>query len=187
MSDLPAAKMTTEDLMIQGDHLQKMLNFCGAMVQSGMLPKQINNPQKALVVMLKTRELGMSPMYAFSNMYVIGGKAEISAAGMEGLVRKHGVNVQIQSWDDEGCSLIFVRDDEEHGPFSFGKKDAQRAGLLSNDMYRSRCRRACRCPKGRWSVDGPLRLPSNASASTWRMRIWGPRACILLTSYSSQR
>jgi hypothetical protein len=59
----------------------------GAMaIKSGFLPTSINTPEKAVIIILKGRELGIPPMQAFSSIAVVNGKPTMSAELMLSLI-----------------------------------------------------------------------------------------------------
>ena len=131
-----ATRMSNEDLMLSGgDQIDQMLALGEKLVKSGLLPDGINTPEKALVILLKGRELQLEPMYALENIHVIKGKPVLSAACMQGVAQKHGVVIETVKWNTEGCALRFTSPDGEKSEvFTFTMSDAKRAGIAGH-MY----------------------------------------------------
>ena len=117
-------------------NLKQALGWCTSVVQSGMLPKHIDTPPKALVVLMKGKELGLSPMVALSSIYVVGGKSEIPGVIMEHLLRRGRVDIEVVEWNDQGCKLLLHREGFTSFPSEFNKAMAERAGLFSNQNYK---------------------------------------------------
>ncbi len=57
---------------------KRNLEVAEAMVKTGLLPKEINTPQKALLVMQTGHEIGLKPMEALRNIYVVGNKTALA-------------------------------------------------------------------------------------------------------------
>jgi hypothetical protein len=85
-----------------------------------------------LSIMLFAREIGMSPMTAISGgIYFVKGKFEISARGMNMLIRQKGHQIKIIESTDTLCKIWSKRKDtgEEHNA-SYHIEEASRAGLI---------------------------------------------------------
>lgn len=119
-------------------------------VKSGLLPKAINTPEAAIIVMLKGRELGLPPMQALNSIVVIQGKPTISAEGMAALIfRDHGDNaLRFTETSATKATVRYQRKSwKEPQEFSFTMEDAKRAGVTNNPtwnkypaaMLRARC------------------------------------------------
>lgn len=118
-------------------------------VSSGFLPSSVNTPEKAVIIALKGRELGIPMMQAYSSIHVISGKPSASAELMMALIYKNcpGAIVNYINNDNESCEIEAIRPGGKPALFSFSMSDAKDAGLLSNPtwkkypraMLRSRC------------------------------------------------
>lgn len=62
-----------------------------ALVKSGLLPKAVDTPEKALVIMQKGVEVGFPPMASFEMIFVIDGKPSLMSAAMQTLLHRGGV------------------------------------------------------------------------------------------------
>jgi hypothetical protein len=61
---------------------EEAVRFAAIAHKSGLLPKAVDTPEKATVILLKGLELGFSPMQSFAVVNVIQGKAEVAAEGL---------------------------------------------------------------------------------------------------------
>lgn len=128
---------------------KKMIESSEMLVQSGMLPKDINSRGKAMAIMMKGHELGIPPMQAFSQISVIQGKPTISPELMLALIMRRFPETVIdyEQLDNEGCVMIVTRAPSKPQKFSFTMQDAINARLTNKDnwkkyaraMLRSRC------------------------------------------------
>jgi hypothetical protein len=135
--------------MPTAQELQTMKELGAMAVKSGFLPASINTPEKAVIIMLKGRELGLAPMHAFSSISVINGKPTMSAELMLGLIYRnvpHAV-VDFIETNEKGCTIEAQRPGGQRTRFTFNVDDAKRANLLGKGpwqtypaaMYRARC------------------------------------------------
>ncbi len=129
------------------DTLSKM---AGALVQSRLLPQEVDTWQKAAVIIQKGHELGVPPMAALSGIAVIKGKPTCSAELLRALIqRDHGDNaIRFTVTTAETCTATYKRrgwtTPEAH---TYTMEDAKRAGITTTptwtkypaDMLRARC------------------------------------------------
>lgn len=120
------------DLMFNPEVQQSALKFCQSAIQTGLLPKHIDTPAKALVILAKGAEIGMGPMESLSNINVIQGKPELSAIAMSSQLLKGGVSIETVKINDDGCALKLTRT-VNGATYSitamFSRADAERAQL----------------------------------------------------------
>lgn len=108
------------------------------LVRSGLLPKTINTPEKAIVIMQKGKELGIPPMHAFSHIHIIDGKPTMSAELMLTMIVKNCPDARIAYLqnDGEACRLEASRKAMGKSTFGFSRADANQAGLMNKDNWR---------------------------------------------------
>lgn len=119
------------------------------LVKTGFLPPTIKNPEQAVAIMMKGRELGVPPMYALSNIAVISGKPACTAELMLALLyRDHGDGaLQVTETTATRCVAAYKRRTwAAPRSLAFTIEDAQRAGLQGGNwskypaaMLRARC------------------------------------------------
>jgi len=106
-----------------------MSDMAKTLISSGMLPQNIDTPQKALAVMLKGRELGIPAMQSFTHVYVIEGKPACSSELMLALMARGGVTWE---WINDGrgkdktASIKFSRKDFPDFVSTFSFQDAEK-------------------------------------------------------------
>jgi hypothetical protein len=129
----PDASMTPASLRVMMEAAQRY-------VASGLLPGEINTPQKALLVMTMGRELGVPATYALRNIHVIKGKAVSSAELMLALVRRvYGPgSIRVAKTTNDACTVQY-REQGWDGisEFTFTIEDAKQAGLLGNPTWKN--------------------------------------------------
>lgn len=117
-----------------------MLDMAGALVASGLLPSHVKTREAAVAIMLKGKELGVPPMYAFSNIAVINGKPTAQAELMLALIyRDHGddaIHITVST-----ATICTVSAKRRGWPgrrsMSFTIEEAEAAGLFRNPVWKT--------------------------------------------------
>lgn len=125
---------------IVGNTLGSAKQFCEMVLSSGLLPNAVNSPQKALVILLKGKELGLDPMVALAELYVVNGKPGISSAMMMALALRRGIRFKWLTEPDREAQeaiLEITRPDGASHIERFTIEEASRAGLAQRDTWRS--------------------------------------------------
>lgn len=118
----------------------QMLKEMGSMaVKSGLLPVAVNTSEKAVIIILKGRELGLAPMLALSHISVINGKPCMSAELMLSMIYKNVPRavINIVSTTDSECVIMAQRPGGAPTEFAFRKSDAEKAQLLGKGPWKS--------------------------------------------------
>jgi hypothetical protein len=100
---------------------------------TGFFPKAIDTPQKAMLIMLKGRELGIPPLQAIEDLMVVDGKVTQSGKLMLARIYQRYPEAQIFAdvKTDTQCAVIASRSKgSKSEAFSFSLDDAKKAGLL---------------------------------------------------------
>ena len=111
------------------------------LVKSGLLPKGIDTPEKALVALQWGAELGLTPMVAVNNIAVINNKPTLSADIMHAIVRRNPEDEGIDWIECSGqkAKCIIKRrlnsNTVEKYTGEFSMEDAKNAGLLVKDNW----------------------------------------------------
>jgi len=127
-------------LAMPDNHWSRIKELATTSFKSGLLPKAIDNEQKALVIALKGYAMNLDPMFALDRMYVIGNKACVDGQGMLAIVYSRCPGAQINFLtpaDDQAkeCTLEMIRPGKKPQTFKFTMEDAKRAGLLNNPSW----------------------------------------------------
>jgi hypothetical protein len=114
-----------------------LLQMADAIVKSGLAPASINTAQKALIIMLKARELGVPPMQALSTIHVVDGKPTLAADLMVGLLRREGHKVWVTETSTAKCAMRGHRRGEpEHTvEVTFTEDDAKKSGKWGSGTW----------------------------------------------------
>jgi hypothetical protein len=127
------------ELQISGMSWEVMKEQAKILVASGLLPQSIKTAEAAVAIMLMGKELGMGPMMSFQGIDFIRGVLAIRPKTKVALARKSGLVAKfIIKETEDSCEVTMVRKDDGSSFTSvFTMKDAQRAGLLGKDNWRS--------------------------------------------------
>jgi hypothetical protein len=94
--------------LVTQDQLTAMLAMADRIVKSGLAPKGIDSAEKALVVILRGRELGMGVMQSLQDMYVVAGKISMVTGSMASRYLDAGHRYFILEKTAERCSVKFM-------------------------------------------------------------------------------
>jgi len=127
------------ELQISGLSWDVMKEQANILVKSGLLPVSIKSAEAAIAIMLMGKELGMGPMMSFQGIDFIRGVLAIRPKTKVALARKSGLIAKfIIKETEDSCEVTMTRkDDGSSFTSTFTMKDAQRAGLLGKDNWRS--------------------------------------------------
>lgn len=96
----------------------------------------VKNAAQAVVKILRGQELGIPPVTALEQVYVISGKTALGASLIASKIKASGkYNYKIKRLDDSGCELIFYENGKEVGTSVFAFEDAKKAGLTSRETW----------------------------------------------------
>lgn len=128
-------ELQTQDLLRLPtmQQLEALMRYGNLLVKSGLLPYSVNTPEKAIVIILKGRELGLPPMLALSQIVIINGKPAMQSELMLSLVYSKMPNAQIDfiRSDDKGCVIEAARNGTaKKMEIKFLNEDAIRAKLF---------------------------------------------------------
>jgi hypothetical protein len=110
-----------------------MIDMAQRFHKARMFP-QLQSPEAFLVVMQKGKELGLPPVMALSNIYLISGKPGLMADAVRALIiRHHGGDALYTVESSEArCEISYKRRDWQHRePCVYTIEDAKRARLIT--------------------------------------------------------
>lgn len=132
--------LTKPDASMDEMTLRVMMAAADRYVKSGLLPAEVNTPQKALVIMTAGRELGVPATYALRNIHVVKGKPVCSAELMLALVRRsYGPGaMRVGKTSNTACTVQY-REQGWDGisEYTFTIEDAKQAGVASGNSWRN--------------------------------------------------
>ncbi len=132
--------LSRPDPTLTEDGLRLMMAAAKRYVDSGLLPAEVNTPQKALVIMKAGRELGIPDTYALRNIHVVKGKPSCSSELLLALVRRtYGPGaIRVGKTSNTACTVQY-REQGWDGisEYTFTIEDAKQAGVASSNTWRS--------------------------------------------------
>jgi len=110
-----------------------------AICNTQMVPKHFQSkPDECAAAMLYGASLGLDPMQAVKNIYVVHGTAGLYARAMVALVQRHGHEVWTVNTSDDQVTVAARRKGSEHVETStWTYARAERAGYVSNAKYKT--------------------------------------------------
>lgn len=122
--------------------LEGMLRQAELFVKSGFFPKHVDTKEKALVIMMKGRELGLPFTESLSKISVIQGVATTKVETLLGLARRTG---QMEDFKQrffpnevspQYCEVTIKRKGQSPHTCRFGDEEIKAMGLEGRDNYR---------------------------------------------------
>lgn len=114
---------------------EEAYRIADAVIQSGLAPKDMSNPQSVMIAIMHGLEIGLPPMMALQKIAIINGRPTLWGDGALGLVRGSGkcryVKEEIIGEGDDRQAVCEVMRIGESAPIvrAFSVEDAKRAGL----------------------------------------------------------
>ena len=120
--------------------LQESMSLGDVFVKSGMFP-DLKSQAQAVVKILAGRELGLSPLQAMTDIYMVNGKVALQAKLIASLIKKSGkYDYHIDKLDEQECVISFFQMNgkmEKIGESTFTIKDAAKAGIVNKEVWKS--------------------------------------------------
>lgn len=128
--------------------VERVAKLATQIQQTDLVPKALRGkPDTIAAVILRGREIGLPPMTALATMYVVNGRAAMSAEGMRGLVLAAGHQIQYMEATGHTCTVrgrrrdtaavgIIGADPVWH-EVTWTLDMARQAGLMSNPTWKS--------------------------------------------------
>ena len=132
--------MTTEIVQFEPQNLNEAMTLATTIAPSALLPAHLRGkPADLLITVMTGRELGLSPMQAIRGMYVVNGKAAISADMMVALcARQRSICRYFMVRESTAERATYETHREGHPEptrITFTMGEASKAGLLSNATW----------------------------------------------------
>lgn len=146
LDNLPARRDGTPDgkTMAFIETMEDRWRLSKMLVASGMLPRDVDEPEKAMTIMLKGHELGLPPMQAFSSIHVIEGRPTLAAQLMMALcIRDADCTFTIGHKSDQGAKVTIHRPGWEPHTETFTIEDAEQANLTGKSNWRNYPEQMC--------------------------------------------
>lgn len=72
-------------------NIDEMKRWAETIIDSGLLPNSITEPEQVITIVQHGKELGLTPHIALNNIHVIAGRPVISSSMLGAMLKKHGV------------------------------------------------------------------------------------------------
>ena len=113
--------------------LEGMWRFAVAMVNSRSL-KDIDSPEKAILILQAGLEIGLSPVWSLQNIFVVNGRVSVFGDALLGIVRAHKEFEDIEETitgegDDLIATCVVKRRNQSPTKRTFSVRDAKKANL----------------------------------------------------------
>lgn len=139
MADLPIVTVDKKSPVPAGErglhfnNLAEMWRFCEGVVNSHQF-KNVDTPEVALILLQAGLELGLSPIWSITNIFVVGGRPSVFGDALLGIVLAHPDCVDvIETFDGTGDGMEAKCEVQRRGRLpvtrTFNVSDAKKAGL----------------------------------------------------------
>ena len=138
--NLPATRRDTFSVTIHKASFDSLIAGMDVLVKTGLFPVSIKTGAQAAAVVLAGQELGIMPMTALRSINIIQGKPVLSSEAMLAKFFRDIPNGQVE-WiktGEDGEARLKIRrsPDLNWQEFSFTRKEAETAGLLTKDNWK---------------------------------------------------
>lgn len=147
--NLGPAEYKPSSLTFLGHNLLEAATFAKVMYQAGVAGPDCKGPQEILARIMLGLEVGVPPMVAIREIYIVKGRPAMSSRLMHTLARRAGTILRYVETSDQRCEVEITPPGGRSLPsrFAWTIDRASKAGLLRNDtwtkypaqMLRARC------------------------------------------------
>lgn len=123
----------------EDDHARYLMKTATTLANTEFVPKAMKgSPYSVFATLMYAEELGIGFIQALRHVSVIEGKPSASAEFIRGMIVREGHRISITKYTNEGVTMVGTRGDNgETLEVSWGKAEAQTAGLLNKQTYKS--------------------------------------------------
>jgi len=79
------------------------------LLKSGLLPESLKTPEQVVTIILKGRELGLSPLVALEHIYAVKGRSALDGQAIQVLIRRAGHSFDVIEQTADHCTIEFCR------------------------------------------------------------------------------
>jgi hypothetical protein len=96
-SNKALAKTATNITKLDGfQSIEEMKKWATTIIDSGLLPSSITEPEQVITIVQHGKELGLTPHIALNNLHVIAGRPVISSAMLGALLKRNNIEWVIE-------------------------------------------------------------------------------------------
>ena len=112
------------------EHYRYLLGLGKAMFDSGLMPKSVQSPQQAAIIMLTGRDYGLTPMQSIKGIDVIEGRPRMESELMVAIVRREKAGTFSYEQGEGYCEITATRADSgESFSVRWDRERVARAGI----------------------------------------------------------
>jgi len=115
------------------------INTLGNLLSSPTIPDRYETVPDLVATVLLGRELGMTPLTAINELFIVNGKVSMAGKTMLALVQQAGHRIHIATSREAAVATGYRRQEDgtelEVGTFSFDMEDAELAGLAGTNAW----------------------------------------------------
>ena len=119
----------------------QILDLSQMLSKSHLIPASYSKPEDCFYALLLAKELGLTPMFALTNIYVAkSGKPTIESAGKLAMVQSSGLlkSIVYDEETPERCQITMERTSPNlKKTLAYTIEQAKQAGLLAKDNWRN--------------------------------------------------
>ena len=110
--------------------VEDAFRFAGALIKSGLAPKDFRTQEAVLIAIQMGAELGLPPMAALQNIAVINGRPSVYGDALKGIVDGSGLmDAYADNVSAAGAAVTVMRKGRQPLTRTFTIEDAKKAGL----------------------------------------------------------
>jgi hypothetical protein len=113
----------------------KNLKAAEMLFKSGLLPTHIKSPQAALYIVQRGMLLGLDPMSALENTYLVNGRIFLGIHAAQGIISSRGGKWKVVENSRQKAEVQFFREGWDSITSSFDQNDAKISGIAGKTAF----------------------------------------------------
>lgn len=109
-------------------NIEEMVKWADTIIESGLLPDSISEPEQVITIVQHGKELGLTPHIALNNLHVIAGRPVISSSMLGALLKRRGVEWIIKE------DFVDIGDENNRTTYTFFWKSPNTGRIMETDF-----------------------------------------------------
>ncbi len=97
-------------------NIDEMKKWATTIIDSGLLPDSISEPEQVITIVQHGKELGLTPHIALNNIHIIAGRPVISSSMLGAMLKKHKVEWTIT---EDFATITAAKGDDKRTTYKF--------------------------------------------------------------------
>lgn len=170
MSNEVAVRQT--DAIARPESFEGLMQMADALVKSGFLPSAIKTAPQAAAIMVAGREIGLSGMQSFRELYVVNGQVGMSTRLIVAFFKQFGGRYLFLERTPQTCTVRLIGPDGDEHDHTMTRDDADKMGITKEKNKETNQLQE----KFNWRANPTGMLSNNAIKGA--IRLWYPE-CLL--------